>query len=251
MLTIDVEHFTPAGKSQQSTSCCMMSSGEHESRRRVRTKEQQDRKRLVDRVKQKSNRHEAKTRLQSIQSGIENIQQTLERLSTQVQCAYPPISSSQAAASSSSDEYRSQPALSACTATAVGNPLLCVQNPLVAYHSQAALWPLDALLLSPNTSSQLAPFQCRCGIAHSKTNECMERQFYAILYERHARQFQQPRVHHHLLPRNPPLPGWSDFENSLIESSLASILRGYNFKSTETLFGCYFFAYRLLRVGPP
>jgi len=69
-----------------------------------------------------------------------------------------------------------------------------------------------------------------------------------ILYKTHAA-FPRSAVAASRLPRNPALPGLAlnaHGDNS-VSLLVASILRTYRLKNVETLFGCYFFGYRLLR----
>ncbi|KAM5345072.1 hypothetical protein ACJ41O_010934 [Fusarium nematophilum] len=89
---------------------------------------------------------------------------------------------------------------------------------------------------------------CRCGVQHYSQSTCLEYCSFAILYENHAALAQDP-MHARSLPRNPTLPNLTlhSYGDNVVTCFLTSFLKDFQLASVETLFGIYFFAYRLMR----
>lgn len=91
---------------------------------------------------------------------------------------------------------------------------------------------------------------CRCGVEHRDRSDCLELSSFTMLYQAHT------ALHEDLqfaisVPRDPPL---GNLLSDVVDDNPVSFVLGSNLKQfemvdTETLLGCYFLAYRLLRVG--
>ena len=260
-----------------------------EAPRRHRTEEQWDRKRMVDRMKQRKNRHENKMRMDHIESSIERIQSSLETLTEQLQhninVLPPPQPVDQQHQQHHQQQQQQQqpqhhhhhqapsslsPGLSSPSAAA--QPL---SNDNLHGRSQSMSGPAgQAYQPTPNSqgfdgalqqiwgqtrdpASEVKPalpsmalppvFDCRCGIDHSQSSDCLEHHTSTILFQTHIALLQStgPRRN---LPRNPSLPGFATNDEGPVVSFISSVLRSYHVKDTQTLFGCYLMGYRLLRV---
>ncbi|KAM5359699.1 hypothetical protein ACJZ2D_014268 [Fusarium nematophilum] len=231
-------------------------------KRQVRTEAQLSRKRLTDRVKHRENRQEQKARMDRIQAGISNILDGLQEISKQLQAAANPLFAQSRSEPSSVDTPVTSSGPDSYTLKwAVENstmPYLDLELALLfdrelasALSSSASVSPAilntNSISLSTYTPTP-PPIDCRCGVQHSSQADCLEYCSFIILYETHSA-FPRDPYRARSLPRNPTL---SDLAfptacSSPVVLFLSTFLRGFKLQSAETMFGIYFFGYRLMR----
>ncbi|KAF4438664.1 bzip transcription factor [Fusarium austroafricanum] len=224
------------------------------SKRRVRTEAQMSQKRLADRVKHRENRQEHKLRMERMEADIAQIRKNLDTVSAQLR-TLPQLAV--AGADLAASHQRSQrpvfsntpgetyemdtsetPDFPAGRRAGTGAPP-CAENEIP---------PTEV----PEVMSSLFPtpshVDCRCGVQHQTQSDCLEYRSFAILYETHAA-FPKDPLHARSLPRNPELPNMTlhSYGDNAVTCFLTSFLKGFEMASVETLFGVYFFAYRLMR----
>ncbi|KAL6409147.1 hypothetical protein AUP68_05517 [Ilyonectria robusta] len=241
-------------------------------RRRIRTEAQLNQKRKADRVKHKENRDEHKARMERMEGDIAQIFKNLDDISTQLR-AIPQLGASFVASQQrwlqvliANMSLGGASAAFAVPSEALDLELL-VRNPAIPMQwspgsaarnaSPRPLYPdieqpLPApgpILLPPVLSSP--PVKCWCGVEHFSQSNCLEYHSFTILYETHAA-FPHDPHQARSLPRNPSLPNLSlhSHGDNVVVRFLTSFLKGFTMAGVETLFGVYFFAYRLMRDVP-
>ncbi|RBR21691.1 uncharacterized protein FIESC28_04791 [Fusarium coffeatum] len=241
------------------------------AKRRVRTEAQMSQKRLADRVKHRENRQEHKLRMERMESDIAQIRKNLDTVSAQLR-TLPQLGAEMMASQQQQQQQRSSqrqagnvfsstgqnpgeayemdtstetpdfPATRSATSNGTGRP-----TPAQAPHPEP-----EIQMPPPEVMSSLFPtpshVDCRCGVQHHSQSDCLEYRSFAILYETHAA-FPQDPLHARSLPRNPSLPNMTlhSYGDNAVTCFLTSFLKGFEMASVETLFGVYFFAYRLMR----
>lgn len=235
------------------------------AKRRVRTEAQMSQKRLADRVKHRENRQEHKLRMERMEADIAQIRKNLDTVSAQLRTlpvlsadllASQQKSSQRPAAnvfagpsSTSGEAYEMDtsvetPGFPAGRSTGPGRAPPCPEREMPPTEVPASL--MSSLFPTPSH------VDCRCGVQHHSQSDCLEYRSFAILYETHAA-FPQDPLHARSLPRNPALPNMTlhSYGDNAVTCFLTSFLKGFEMASVETLFGVYFFAYRLMRVCLP
>ncbi|KAF5657053.1 bzip transcription factor [Fusarium heterosporum] len=237
------------------------------AKRRVRTEAQMSQKRLADRVKHRENRQEHKLRMERMEADIAQIRKNLDTVSAQLRTLpvlgadvlasqqkssssqRPPVNHFGGPSSTPGEAYEmdtSTPdfpaARSATTSTSTGTGRAppCPEHEIPPTEVPASL--MSSLFPTPSH------VDCRCGVQHHSQSDCLEYRSFAILYETHAA-FPQDPLHARSLPRNPSLPNMTlhSYGDNAVTCFLTSFLKGFEMASVETLFGVYFFAYRLMR----
>ncbi|KAF5019402.1 hypothetical protein F66182_8602 [Fusarium sp. NRRL 66182] len=234
------------------------------AKRRVRTEAQMSQKRLADRVKHRENRQEHKLRMERMEADIAQIRRNLDTVSAQLrtlpQLGADVVASQQRSAQRPAVHVFAGPSSTPGEAeayemdTAADTPVFPAARSTgrasaAAYPEHQAKAPSAA---TPASLSSLFPapshVDCRCGVQHHSQSNCLEYCSFAILYETHAA-FPQDPLHARSLPRNPTLPNMTlhSYGDNAVTCFLTSFLKGFEMASVETLFGVYFFAYRLMR----
>ncbi|KAF4980047.1 hypothetical protein FZEAL_3909 [Fusarium zealandicum] len=227
------------------------SPGSGSSKRRVRTEAQLSQKRLADRVKHKENRQEHKLRMERMEADIAKIRKNLDNVSTQL---------------------RTLPQLGV---NLVASQQRSLQRPAVSFlpggpPAPGEVYNVDCMVNAPSFSAtrpsgsldrgsdpQMSSARLDQDNAPASATSPLPTLFptpppvdcrFAILYETHAA-FPQDPLHARSLPRNPTLPNLSlhSYGDNAVTYFLTSFLKGFKMASVETLFGVYFFAYRLMR----
>jgi hypothetical protein len=242
------------------------------AKRRVRTEAQMSQKRLADRVKHRENRQEHKLRMERMEADIAQIRKNLDTVSAQLRTL------PQLGADLMASEQQQQQRPTATTQRPTGNLFGGQQPPGEAYEMDTSTTGVDETpdfpatrsasngrASSPRPEHGMPPAEvmsslfpapshvdCRCGVQHHSQADCLEYRSFAILYETHAA-FPQDPLHARSLPRNPSLPNMTlhSYGDNAVTCFLTSFLKGFEMASVETLFGVYFFAYRLMRVCIP
>ncbi|KAF5012863.1 hypothetical protein FDECE_1153 [Fusarium decemcellulare] len=220
------------------------------SKRRIRTEAQMSQKRLSDRIKHKENRQEHKQRMERMEADIAQIRKNLDDVSAQLR-TLPQLGADLVAAQQRSLQRSSAvnlvpgPSPTSPGEAAFGlinnninTPAFPVARPLAPLGRPGPACPEHEM---PPTAAEASlstlfptppPVDCR----------------FAILYETHAA-FPQDPLHARSLPRNPTLPQLTlhSYGDNAVTCFLTTFLKGFEMKSVETLFGIYFFAYRLMR----
>ncbi|KAM0234694.1 hypothetical protein ACHAP5_009964 [Fusarium lateritium] len=235
------------------------------AKRRVRTEAQMSQKRLADRVKHRENRQEHKLRMERMEADIAQIRKNLDTVSAQLRTL--PVLSAELLASQQKASQRpaanvfagpsatpgeayemdtsvETPDFPAGRSTGPGRAPPCQERDMPPTEVPASL--MSSLFPTPSH------VDCRCGVQHHSQSDCLEYRSFAILYETHAA-FPQDPLHARSLPRNPSLPNMTlhSYGDNAVTCFLTSFLKGFEMASVETLFGVYFFAYRLMRVCLP
>ncbi|KAF4989493.1 hypothetical protein FGRMN_9073, partial [Fusarium graminum] len=239
------------------------------AKRRVRTEAQMSQKRLADRVKHRENRQEHKLRMERMEADIAQIRKNLDTVSAQLRTL--PVLGADVLASQQKSSSQRPPAVnhfggpsstpgeayemdtstpdfpaarsattSTSTSTGTGRAPPCPEHEIPPTEVPASL--MSSLFPTPSH------VDCRCGVQHHSQSDCLEYRSFAILYETHAA-FPQDPLHARSLPRNPSLPNMTlhSYGDNAVTCFLTSFLKGFEMASVETLFGVYFFAYRLMR----
>ncbi|CEF88006.1 hypothetical protein FGSG_04939 [Fusarium graminearum PH-1] len=239
------------------------------SKRRVRTEAQMSQKRLADRVKHRENRQEHKLRMERMEADIAQIRRNLDTVSAQLRTlpqigadlmasqqqqqqqqqqqrppqrqttnfpSHPPGESYEMDTSTNVNETPDFPARSASNGPGRASPRPEHDMPMPPPEVMSSLFPAPSHV------------DCRCGVQHHSQADCLEYRSFAILYETHAA-FPQDPLHARSLPKNPALPNMTlhSYGDNAVTCFLTSFLKGFEMASVETLFGVYFFAYRLMR----
>ncbi|KPM42464.1 Sterol 3-beta-glucosyltransferase UGT80B1 [Neonectria ditissima] len=238
------------------------------SNRRVRTEAQLNRKRRADQLKHKENRQEHKLRMERMEADIAHICKDLEGIHAQLR-ALPQLGADLVA---SQQRWLQRLTVNLCPAASpvpgeahdAGSP---VPNPAFpTAWSLASLGgavgpgafcpglvvgeslPTPGVDLIPAMLPPSSPVNCWCGVQHFSQSNCLEYCSFTILYETHAA-FPQDPHQARSLPLNPTLPNLTlhSYGDNVVTCFLTSFLKGFTMTSVETLFGVYFFAYRLMR----
>ncbi|KAF4493546.1 Beta-1,4-mannosyl-glyco 4-beta-N-acetylglucosaminyltransferase [Fusarium agapanthi] len=220
------------------------------SKRRVRTEAQMSQKRLADRVKHRENRQEHKQRMERMEADIAQIRKNLDTVSAQLR-TLPQLSADLVALQQRSSQKPPGEAYEMDTSVdtpdfPAGRRAAPAGAPCSADHHDIP--PAEV----PEVVSSLFPapshVDCRCGVQHHSQADCLEYRSFAILYETHST-FPKDPLHARSLPRNPELPNMTlhSYGDNAVTCFLTSFLKGFEMASVETLFGVYFFAYRLMR----
>ncbi|KAF4948636.1 hypothetical protein FGADI_9540 [Fusarium gaditjirri] len=220
------------------------------SKRRVRTEAQMSQKRLADRVKHRENRQEHKQRMERMEADIAQIRKNLDTVSAQLR-TLPQLSADLVALQQRSSQKPPGEAYEMDTSIETpdfpaGRRAAPAGAPCATDHHDIP--PAEV----PEVVSSLFPtpshVDCRCGVQHHSQADCLEYRSFAILYETHAA-FPKDPLHARSLPRNPELPNMTlhSYGDNAVTCFLTSFLKGFEMASVETLFGVYFFAYRLMR----
>ncbi|KAF7557917.1 hypothetical protein G7Z17_g239 [Cylindrodendrum hubeiense] len=236
------------------------------SSRRVRTEAQMSQKRQSDRIKHKENREEHKLRMERMETDIAQIFKNLDDISAQLR-ALPQLGAGLVASQQRWLQFL------VATLSPGGSPApgeahdigYLVRNPAFPTQWTPGSLPttvsprpfrpdLDHLPPSPGTNllpvmlSTPPPVKCWCGVAHFSQSNCLEYRSFTILYETHAA-FPHDPHQARSLPRNPTLPNLTlhSHGDNVVTCFLTSFLKGFTMTSVETLFGVYFFAFRLMR----
>ncbi|KAM0346660.1 hypothetical protein ACHAPU_005372 [Fusarium lateritium] len=236
------------------------------AKRRVRTEAQMSQKRLADRVKHRENRQEHKIRMERMEADIAQIRKNLDTVSAQLRTLPvlgPDVLASQQKPpqrpsvnvfgglssttpgeayemDTSTPDFPATRSATTSTATATGRAPPRPEHEIPYTEVPASL--MSSLFPTPSH------VDCRCGVQHHSQSDCLEYRSFAILYETHAA-FPQDPLHARSLPRNPSLPNMTlhSYGDNAVTCFLTSFLKGFEMASVETLFGVYFFAYRLMR----
>ncbi|KAH6969445.1 hypothetical protein DER45DRAFT_549286 [Fusarium avenaceum] len=231
------------------------------AKRRVRTEAQMSQKRLADRVKHRENRQEHKLRMERMEADIAQIRKNLDTVSAQLRTL--PVLSADLLASQQRPSQRpaanvfaghsstpgegyemdttaETPDFPAGRSAGPGRAPPCPEREMPPTEVPASL--MSSLFPTPSH------VDCRCGVQHHSQSDCLEYRSFAILYETHAA-FPQDPLHARSLPRNPSVPNMTlhSYGDNAVTCFLTSFLKGFEMASVETLFGVYFFAYRLMR----
>lgn len=228
-----------------------MSNEQTPTKRRVRSEAQLNQKRLVDRVKHRENRQEQKLRMERMEAEILGIRKSLEEISNKLQATPQhaaglvatqrvpqPVAINMRVHGSGLDVHR-----------AASDPPSRTREPSAqdaSLHSSATPTNSEPVSLALPTPPMV---DCRCGVQHSSVADCLEYCSFTLLYETHAAFPQDPYLTRSL-PRNPTLSELLFQTNSgnPVALFLTTFVKEFKLTSVETLFGCYFFAYRLMRV---
>ncbi|KAF5539258.1 bzip transcription factor [Fusarium mexicanum] len=223
------------------------------SKRRVRTEAQMSQKRLADRVKHRENRQEHKQRMERMEADIAQIRKNLDTVSAQLR-TLPQLSADLVALQQRSSQkppgeaYEMDTSVDTPDFPAGRRAAPAGGAPCAAAADHHDIPPAEV----PEVVSSLFPtpshVDCRCGVQHHSQADCLEYRSFAILYETHAA-FPKDPLHARSLPRNPELPNMTlhSYGDNAVTCFLTSFLKGFEMASVETLFGVYFFAYRLMR----
>lgn len=199
---------------------------------RVRSEAQLSRKRLVDRVKHKENRHKSKGQLERIEAEILQIRQSLEQITLQLGNTGLPHNLVHHILPPGISTIHNQ------QWTADFPTQLTIPSPLMPTQTQ------------PTTLPSIRVLDCRCGFKHSDHFDSLERCSVTNLYQANVA-FPHSLQTTNNMPRNPPLPSMmlhSDGDN-FVTSLITPFLRDMKADGPiETLLGAYLFAYRLMRV---
>ncbi|KAH7133069.1 hypothetical protein B0J13DRAFT_92879 [Dactylonectria estremocensis] len=246
-------------------------------RKRVRTEAQLNQKRQADRLKHKENREEHKLRMERMEGDIAQIFKNLDEISAQLR-AIPQLGAGFVASQQrwlqvlianmglggASAALGGAPAASAVPGEAldlgflVRNPAIPMQwspgslarnaSPRPLHPDIEQPLPAPETTLLPDVLPSPPPVKCWCGVEHFSQSNCLEYRSFTILYETHAA-FPHDPHQARSLPRNPSLPNLSlhSHGDNVVTCFLTSFLKGFTMTSVETLFGVYFFAYRLMR----
>ncbi|KAF5012148.1 hypothetical protein FDECE_1797 [Fusarium decemcellulare] len=216
-------------------------------KRQVRTEAQLNRKRFTDRVKHRENRQDHQARMSRIEESISHILHDLRAISTQLQTSNSLIA-----------QNRSEPLLIDDTpehTTESHGPMSFLNGefPLDSFLSSSfSDWPILPNPESPSLSIYRPTpplIDCRCGVHHSSQTDCLEYCSFTVLYETHSA-FPQDPYRARSIPRNPSLSDLTfpaTCKNPVVRF-LSAFIRGFKLKNPETMFGIYFFGYRLMRV---
>ncbi|KAH7153380.1 hypothetical protein EDB81DRAFT_791284 [Dactylonectria macrodidyma] len=235
-------------------------------RRRVRTEAQLNQKRKADRVKHKENREEHKLRMERMEADISQIFKNLDDISAQLR-ALPQLGAGFVASQQRWLQFLiSNMGIDASAVSGEAHDIgFLVRNPaiptqwspgsLARNFSPRPLHPdIEQPLPAPQTTllpavlPSLPPVKCWCGVEHFSQSNCLEYRSFTILYETHVA-FPHDPHQARSLPRNPSLPNLTlhSHGDNVVTCFLTSFLKGFTMTSVETLFGVYFFAYRLMR----
>jgi hypothetical protein len=235
------------------------------AKRRVRTEAQMSQKRLADRVKHRENRQEHKLRMERMEADIAQIRKNLDTVSAQLRTL--PVLSAELLASQQKSSQRPAANVFAGPSSTPGETYeMDTSNETPDFPAGRSAGPgrappcperdMPPTEVPASLMSSLFPtpshVDCRCGVQHHSQSDCLEYRSFAILYETHAA-FPQDPLHARSLPRNPSLPNMTlhSYGDNAVTCFLTSFLKGFEMASVETLFGVYFFAYRLMRVCIP
>ncbi|KAK7414985.1 hypothetical protein QQX98_006218 [Neonectria punicea] len=242
------------------------------STRRVRTEAQLDRKRRADQLKHKENRQEHKLRMERMEADISHICKDLEGIHAQLR-ALPQLGADLVA---SQQRWLQRLTVNLCPAASPAPGEAHDSGPPVPNPAFPTAWSLGSVggavgpgafypglvvgeslptpgpNLIPAMLPTPPPVNCWCGVQHSSQSNCLEYCSFTILYETHAA-FPQDPHQARSLPLNPTLPNLTlhSYGDNVVTCFLTSFLKGFTMTSVETLFGVYFFAYRLMRVWCP
>ncbi|XEV05134.1 hypothetical protein FSHL1_010421 [Fusarium sambucinum] len=238
------------------------------SKRRVRTEAQMSQKRLADRVKHRENRQEHKLRMERMEADIAQIRRNLDTVSAQLRTL--PQIGADLMASQQQQQQQQQQRPQRQNSNFPGHPpgepyemdtSTTRANETPGFPARSAPNGPGRVSPRPDRDMPMPPAEvmsslfpapshvdCRCGVQHHSQADCLEYRSFAILYETHAA-FPQDPLHARSLPKNPSLPNMTlhSYGDNAVTCFLTSFLKGFEMSSVETLFGIYFFAYRLMR----
>ncbi|KAJ3538503.1 hypothetical protein NM208_g5880 [Fusarium decemcellulare] len=224
-------------------------------KRQVRTEAQLNRKRFTDRVKHRENRQDHQARMNRIEESISHILHDLRAISTQLQTSNSLIAQTRPEPSLMDDtsEHSLVDDTSEHTTTSHGSmSFLNREFALDSFLSSSfSDWPILPNPESPSLSIYRPTpplIDCRCGVHHSSQTDCLEYCSFTVLYETHSA-FPQDPYRARSIPRNPSLSDLTfpaTCKNPVVRF-LSAFIRGFKLKNPETMFGIYFFGYRLMR----
>ena len=257
-------------------------------KRRVRSESQLNQKRLADRLGHKERRKEHKQRIGKIEDDIADIKSTLQALTLHLRAlpsastAPPPSNLTPAAARRAVSLVQTgspmtrlsggPPSILPSAAAAglgmfapVGWPMVSsspssASTPSPQNHGFGAFPPSGSSSSSGNYASMwgnMSPppdstkiLDCRCGLQHTDTFNCIDSCSITTLYHRHTVFPPSPGLAGPL-PRNPAIPSMMlhNLDENPATYFITGLMRNFSHRSLEQLLGFYLIGYRYMRVS--
>ena len=258
-------------------------------KKRVRSESQLNQKRLADRLGHKERRKEHKQRIGKIEDDISDIKSTLQALTLHLRALAPaptaslpppgltPAAGRQAVSRENSGSLMTRlsggPSTLAASASASGLGLFAPAGwPTVSSSSASTSSPQSqgpdffppsssspsstanyASMWSslPAPSESMKILNCRCGLQHPDSFNCMDSCNITTVYQRHTAFPPNPSLGG-ALPRNPSIPAMMlhTMDENLATFFITGFLRNFSHRSLEQLMGFYLIGYRYMRVSP-
>ncbi|KAL6851245.1 hypothetical protein ACO1O0_008373 [Amphichorda felina] len=255
-------------------------------KKRVRSESQLNQKRLADRLGHKERRKEHKQRIGKIEDDISDIKSTLQALTLHLRALAPaptaslpppgltPAPGRQAVSRENSGSLMTRlsggPSTLAASASASGLGLFAPASwPTVSSSSASTSSPQNqgpgffpTSSSSPSSTANYASMwsslpappesmkilNCRCGLQHPDSFNCMDSCNITTVYQRHTAFPPNPSLGGGL-PRNPSIPAMMlhTMDENLATFFITGFLRNFSHRSLEQLLGFYLIGYRYMR----